>query len=170
MDQQAEIIARQQSFLESVDRRERETRLVVFGVPDEGENLEGATTEEGKLQKVLRQIDVAPNIESITRLVRDGGGGRKRPMLVKLSSRAARDKVLSKTGKLKDAGELYSRIYVKKDVHPSIRKGWKRLREVESTEKARPENVGCVVRLDARERKVYLDNVVIDNWNPAPFF
>ncbi len=150
--------------MESVDRRERETRLIVLGVPDEGESLEGASTEEGKLQKVLCQINVASNVE----LGRDGGRGRKRPMLVKLSSRTARDKVLSKTGKLKDAGELYSRIFVKKDVHPSIRKERKRLREVESTEKARPENVGCVVRLDARE-KVYRDNVVIDSWNPAPF-
>ena len=91
-------------------------------------SLEGATTEEGKLQKVLCQIDVAPNVESITRLGRDGGGGTKRPMLVKLS-RAVRDKVMSKTGKLKDAGELYSRSYVKKDVHPRISK---ELREIES--------------------------------------
>lgn len=44
IDKQAEIIARQQSFLESIDRRERETRLVVVGVPDEGERLARETT------------------------------------------------------------------------------------------------------------------------------
>ena len=38
VNQQAEIIARQQSFLISVDRRERETRRVVLDVPDEDES------------------------------------------------------------------------------------------------------------------------------------
>ena len=42
IDKQAEVIARQQSFLESIDRRERETRLViVLGVPDDSKSLDG---------------------------------------------------------------------------------------------------------------------------------
>lgn len=170
VDKQAEIISRQQSFLESVDRKERETRLVVLGVPDEQESLDGETTDEGKLQKVWHQLSETPIVESIKRLGRDGTGGRKRPILVTLPSRSARDKLLSKSNRLKEAGGPYGRIYVKKDVHPSIRNEWKRLRDVETAEKARPENVGCVVRLDTRERKVYRDNVVIDSWNSAPLF
>lgn len=86
-----------------------------------------------------------------------------------LSSRAAIDKVLDKTKRLKEAGAPYERIFVKKDVHPSVRNEWKRLRDVEAAEKGRPENVGCAIRLDTRERKVYRDNVVIDSWQPAPF-
>ena len=70
---------------------------------------------------------------------------------------------------LKTSGELFKKIYIKKDIHPSIRKEWERLRSVEKTEKDRPENVGCVVRLDTQERKVYRDNVVIDSWNPQGF-
>lgn len=153
MDQLAEIIARQQSFMESVDRRERETRLVVLCVREEGESLGGATSEENKLQKIFCQMDEAPNVESITRLDRDGIAGRKRSMLIKLSSRAAMDKALTKTGRLKDVGGSYRRICVKKYMHPSLRKDWKRLREVESIEKARSKNYGCVVRLDERYRK-----------------
>ena len=45
IDKQAEIIARQQHFLEAIDRKDRETKLVVLGVPDENESLDGATTD-----------------------------------------------------------------------------------------------------------------------------
>ncbi len=58
-----------------------------------------------------------------------------------------------------------NKIYIMKDVHPSIRAEWRRLREAERKEKERPENAGCVIRLDARERKLYRDGVVIDAWN-----
>lgn len=41
IDKQAEIIANQQRFLEMLDRREREMNVVVMGLPEEGETLEG---------------------------------------------------------------------------------------------------------------------------------
>ncbi len=46
MEKQGEIIARQQRYLEAIDRKERETNLVITGVPDEDEALEGATSEQ----------------------------------------------------------------------------------------------------------------------------
>ncbi|MPC51897.1 hypothetical protein E2C01_045754 [Portunus trituberculatus] len=69
---------------------------------------------------------------------------------------------------MEEAGDHYTRIPVKKDVHPGVRKEWKLLRETEEREKERPENVCCVIRLDIRQRKLYCDNDVIDCWNP-PF-
>ena len=45
VDKQAEINDSQQNFLEALDRKQRETRLVIFGVPDEGENLQGETAD-----------------------------------------------------------------------------------------------------------------------------
>lgn len=56
IDKQADIIARQQNFLESLDRKEREARVVVMGVPDDGESLEGETSDEGKLQKTRPSV------------------------------------------------------------------------------------------------------------------
>ena len=50
-----------------------------------------------------------------------------------------------------------------------MRNEWKRLKEAERIEKERPENVGCAIRLDFKERKLYRDNVVIDKWNPLFF-
>ena len=69
------------------------------------------------------------------------------------------------TNLLKAAGRGFSRIFVKKDLHPSIRKEWKRLHDAERAEKERPEKDGCVIRLDFRERKLYRNETVIDSWN-----
>lgn len=46
--------------------------------------------------------------------------------MVTLASRQLRDKILGKTKKLKETGAPYGHVYVKKDVHPSVRNGWKR--------------------------------------------
>lgn len=156
IDQQAGIIKQQQQFLEAVDKRERETKLVVLEVPDETEELEGATTDDGKLRNIWDKIGEDARIRGHRRLGRHDGNNtnRKRPILVDLESKDIRDAVLRKTSTLKEGGAAYQRIYVKKDVHPSVRNEWKRLREAENLEKNRPENVGCVIRLDTRERKL----------------
>ena len=169
IDKQAEIIASQQHFLEAIDRKDRETKLVVLGAPDENESLDGATTDEGKLSKIWNQLDEPFEIESFRRLGRVATGQRKRPILVTLPSKRARDKIIEKTKRLKDAGSPYDTVYVRKDVHPSVRKEWKRLRDAEASEKAKPENIGCEIRLDTKERKLYRDGEVIDCWRPAPF-
>ena len=80
-----------------------------------------------------------------------------------------RDRILGKSKKLKEAGDPFGRIFIKKDVHPAVRNEWKKLEDVEMVEKNRPENVGCTIRLDSRERKIYRDGVVIDQWNAYPF-
>ena len=52
VDKQAEIIVKQQRFLETLDRKEREMNLVITGVPDEHESLEGESTDGSKLNKI----------------------------------------------------------------------------------------------------------------------
>ena len=58
VDKQAEIISKQQRFLETLDRKERESNLVLLGVPDENESLDGRTTDETKVRKILEKIGV----------------------------------------------------------------------------------------------------------------
>ena len=170
IDQQASVIKQQQQFLEEVDKREREKKLVVLGVPDEDEALNGATSDTEKLRKVWNEVGENTRIHGHRRLGRrDGNVNRKRPILVEVESREVRDSILRKTSKLKEGGAAYQRIFIKKDVHPSVRNEWKRLREAENLEKNRPENVGCVIRLDPRERKLYRDDVVIDSWSASYF-
>lgn len=170
LDRQSEIIAQQQRFLEKVDRRERENNIVILGVPDEQEALDGAVTDQDKLRKVWEKVGVTNVNGTHRRLGGNGdGGNRRRPILLTIADGEQRKRVLENANRLKTSGETYSRIYIKKDVHPSVRNEWRRLRNAEATEKERPENAGCVIRLDTRERKLYKDDIVIDSWNPQFF-
>ena len=162
IDQQADVISKQQHFLEAMDRKERETKLVVLGVPDEGESLAGETSDDGKIRKIWQTLGEPVNVESHRRLGREPGG-RKRPILVTLPSKQVREELIKKAHRLKDAGESFAQVYVKRDMHPAVRNEWKRLRDAEVAEKAKPGNLGCVIRLDTRSRKLYRDDAVIDS-------
>ena len=166
INKQADIISQQQRFLEMLDKKEREDNVVILGLPDEGEALEGAVTDVDKMQRVWEKIGV-PRVQcQHRRLGTQGNNNRKRPLLLTIRDKELRSRILSNAKNLKSAGESYSRIYVKKDVHPGVRKEWERLREAEKREKERPENVGYEVKLDTRERKLYRNGEVIDGWNP----
>ena len=133
----------------------KEANLIVLGFPDEQLALEGAIDDAAKLAKVWEVLEDDTEIRSHRRLGRyDPGSTRNRPILVTVASRDARDKVLEKTAKLKVRSGAFEKIYVKKDVHSAIRNEWKRLRSAEATEKERPENQGCTIRFDVRERKL----------------
>lgn len=165
VDRQAEIIMKQQQFLEQIDRKERETNIVVLGVPDEEEALEGATCDDDKLHKIWQVIGANTTIRSHRRLgKRESGSVRQRPILVMVNCKDDRDNTLAKASELKRRGAPYDKVFIKKDVHPAVRREWKRLRDVVVTETERPENQGCNIRLDPKERKVYRDEVVIDQW------
>ena len=174
---QDEVIASHQRDLERSDQRERECNLIVLGVPDTHEALDGATEEQSKLEKIWRAADIPAPMRSWRRLGGDrrapeaGPQGRphRRPILVSVASREERDEALRRARRLKDAGGAYATIFIKKDVHPSVRTEWNRLRESERREKARPENQGCNVYLNTRERKLYKDDIVIDQWSTQHF-
>lgn len=175
VNRQEQILAKQQQFLEALDRREREANIVVLGVPDDNEAMEGATTDQEKLNKIWAKIGVSGVAATHRRLGGNTRTGdeptprRNRPILLTLQNKDQRTNILDNARRLKDAGEGFSRIYIKKDVHPSVRREWKRLRDAEAAERSRPENAGSVIRLDTRERKLYRDGDVIDSWNPQFF-
>ena len=100
VNKQAEIISKQQRFLETLDRKERELNLVFLGVPDENEGLDGRTTDETKVSKILEKIGVDENICSHRRLG-NSLGNRKRPILVTVASKDVRDKILEKNSSTK---------------------------------------------------------------------
>ena len=169
IDKQSEIIMKQQLYLEAADRKERETNLIILGVPEDGTPVDGANNDNEKLAKIWDKVNDQSDRVSSKRLGRTIQTGKTRPILVRVISREVRDTVLEKTKELKDAGEVYKKIYIKKDVHPAVRKEWNRLREAEKLEKEKPVNSGVEIRLDTRERKLYRDGVVIDSWTPHPF-
>lgn len=173
VDRQAEIIAKQQRYLEMIDRKERECNLVITGVPDEHESLDGATADNEKIMKIWEKVSVASEVREARRIGNTNntpvGRPRRRPILVTVANKYERDAVLDKAKTLKSSGDAYNKIYIKKDVHPSIRAEWKRLRDAERTEKERPENAGCNIQLNTRERQLYKDGEVIDKWSLQGF-
>ena len=92
VNRQADIIARQQSYLEAVDRRERETNIIVTGVPNENEALEEATTDDNKLSVIWTKVEAVEEIKEHRRL-ETKVDNRRRPILITVSSKQARDKV-----------------------------------------------------------------------------
>ena len=161
------IMTQQQRFMEQLVSRDRECNLIITGVP-EREAFEGAVKDLGKCRKILAAVGNGGVALEISRLGK-AEEGRKRPILAKVANTEVRDGILENTRALKDAGPSYRRIYVKKDLHPAIRKEWKRLRDVVAAEKAKPVNQGCTITLDYKTRQVTRDGIMIDKWRPAYF-
>ena len=165
---QSEIILQHQLFLEQLDRRNREKNLVLFGVPDENLALEGATTENAKIEAVFEAIGADSSVIcSHNRLGKEQKNNRPRPLLVKVDSKFIRDQVIDKAQKLKDLDEPLKKVYIKKDSHPEVRKEWKRLKDAEQNEKVK--NPGSTIRLDYKKRVLIKDDIEIDKWTPHPF-
>lgn len=126
------MIARQQRYLEYIDRKERECTLdvVVLGVPEDNESLDGARTDSDKINKVWRAAGIESNFLSVRRLGKTSNEARQRgtrrlPILVSVQTRDVRDKILEKAKTLKTMGVWYNKIYIKKGIHPSVREEWK---------------------------------------------
>ncbi|KAG0714753.1 hypothetical protein GWK47_013526 [Chionoecetes opilio] len=167
INKQAEIIFQQQLYLEALERKERRANVVILGVPDEQESLSGAVNDADRLNKVWEILGVNNAAGAHRRLGGTAQGGTNRrccPILLMLQDESQRQHILEQAKKLKTAGEAFNFFYVKKDINPA-RKEWKRLHDAERTEKERAGNVGCVIHLNTRERKLYRDAVVIDSWN-----
>ena len=148
-----------------MDRKERECNIVILGVPEGAEALDGATSDNAKVKKVWEAAGITCNIKSSKRI---GNPEKRRPILVVVNSREDRDAALDKAKTLKDK-EVYKRIFVKRDTHPSVRAEWTRLHEVVRREKDNPDNAACDIKLDYRARKVFKDGSVIDQWSMQGF-
>ena len=148
----------------------------MLGVPEDSETLDGATSDRDKIDKVWQAAGITCAIQSSKRLGKPGnyqdGTPRRglRPILVLVSSRNDRDAALDKSKELKTPGnENFKNIFIKKDVHPSVRAEWKRLHDVVKTEKDRPANSESVIYLDFKARKVFKDGNLIDQWQMQSF-
>ena len=162
------IINQQQMFLESLDVREREKNVVIMGILETPDAL--GDSDEPKVQKVFDEIDVQiPEGSFETKRLGKPNERNKRPILVSFSDKSFRQKVLSATENLKESAEPFNRIFVKKDLHPAIRKEQDRLRKAEKEEKDKPENQGKTVKYDYKQRVLLRDGQIIDRFSPSFF-
>ena len=170
------VLAQQQRFCEGIDARFRETNVVIMGLPDTGKAFGGKTDDDEKVKLIFTAIGLG-DIESEIMRLGAADPAKCRPLLVKTASKQMRDSLLEEAKKLKDKEDGvplaqkvgYDSVYVKKDIHPSVRREWKRLRDLVDTEKVKPVNQGCDIKLDPKTRTVTRNGVVIDRWHLLNF-
>ena len=171
---QSEALMQHQRYLESLESEKRAENLIITGVPETGmtKNGQEINNDDDKCKLILEAIG-KPEIviKSAQRLGKplQANSTFKRPIKVTLAQPSERKQVLEKAKSLKEAGDQFSGIYVKKDFHPMVRKELNRLRQVTKEEREKPENQGKTVRYDHETRKVLIDGNVIDHFRMAFF-
>lgn len=83
-----------------------------------------------------------------------------------LENQDQRNDILRVAKNLKERGGVFTRIYVKKDIHPATRRDMARLRTRENEERQKPDNQGVEITFDWRRRVLLRDGVVIDGYLP----
>ena len=165
-----QIIHQQQLFLESLDNKERRCNLVITGLSETADGIGNDDAE--KLKTVLTKAKCPPDIDPSSYALRRLGqvnDHNKRPLHVTCSTQKQCDAIVAAARELNNAGETYSRIYIKKDIHPAVRKELGRLRKVAKDENEKADNEGCTIVFDHKNRVVTKDNVVIDRFTPKFF-
>lgn len=170
LDQAFNIITQQQLFLESLDNKERRNNLIITGVSEEVDAI--GSTDVEKVQNVIAatgyQLTSDPASWEIKRLGRENEQ-KKRPLLVVVGDGHQRNEILRKAKNLKSSDGVMSSVYVKKDVHPAVRKEMARLRRREKEEKEKPGNVGVTIVYDWKKRVLLREGSIIDKFSPNFF-
>ena len=171
-DSLREALMQHQRYLESIEAERRAGNVILTGVT-EHDLIDGPNTPRDDVDKVkliLGKIGVTNlGIASVTRLGREATGNRPRPIKVQLQEPSTRKNILEKAKQLKPLGGDFAKIYIKKDIHPLVRKELNRLRAVEKQEKDKPENMGRTVQYDHKQRCVLVDGTIVDRFKPAFF-
>ena len=176
-NQLVRTVQQQQRYLEMIDAEKRASNIIITGVP-ESETETSATleadgeiadTDDSKVRMLLRKIGHQNIATKETMRLGKIVQGKTRAIKVVLADPVSRKKVLEDAKQLKQAGEKFSKIYIKKDIHPAVRKEFKRLQDVTKVETNKPENTGKKVEYDHKTRTVTVDGVIIDRFKSSFF-
>ena len=173
-----------QRFLESIDAEKRRKTVIITGL-SEDEPLDGDQDENGvvikissdrdKVQQIFTKIGLgSTGVSNVERLgqkqtARDDGRIPIRAVKVSLEEAGSQKLLVTNSKKLKDYSEPYNKIFVKKDMHPGVRREFNRLRQSEKTEKEKTENINRTVEYDHATRTVTVDGVVVDRFRSSFF-
>merc|ERR1711874_258069 len=112
-----------QHFIESVDNKTRDKNLIFHGVPEDASGDLGSDDTE-KVMNVIKKTGFTGDIDNINteRLgATIGNQARPRPILVKVDNHGLQKQLLMKAKQLRN--EIgFSRIYIKKDLHYTVRR------------------------------------------------
>ena len=164
-----DMLLQHQKYLESCEATKRASNIIITGVPETDMHVDDAvySSDENKVRCVLDGIhQEAVEFQECSRLGQ-AATTHARPLKVKLRNSQDRPTILANSKHLKNKNPPLNKVYVKKDVHPMVRKEFARLRRVEKEEKDKPENQGRSVKYDAETRCVLIDGIIIDKFRPA---
>ena len=169
LDQAFAIIHQQQKFLELLDSRHRQRNIIITGVSEEEDSL--GKDDRSKIISILEGAGYDDHVNvsewGVRRLGK--GDGRKRPILLEVEDNTRRDAILRRAKNLKGKGEPLGAVYIKKDIHPAVRKELQRMRKREKEEKEKPGNQGTNIYYDSAQRVLLRDGEIIDRYSPSFF-
>ena len=165
----AKAVTYQQGMLESTDAKFRATHVIIYGVPEDEITL--GDNDRDRVLKVIEETKALIN-ESVgdIKVKRLGelsaSQNYPRALHVTLKNHEQQLKILEKAKNLKDVPGC-AKVYIKKDLHPTVRHEQSRLRKREKEEKAKSENTGCTIRYDYKQRVLLRNNQIIDRFCPS---
>ena len=177
-------VMQHQRFLESLDADRRRNNLIVTGLSETDpltdpthKNEAGeiqprsVTSDIDKVKMLLSKIAVSDAEVSSCDRLGESQDDQTRGRVLKVVLRNASDqkRILENSKNLKYSGDNFSKIYVKRDMHPGVRRELNRLRIAEKDEREKPENAGRNITYDHALRTLSVDGVVIDQFQPSFF-
>ena len=168
----AQCVEKQQAYLEKRDADERANNLVVTGI-SETVAIGQATDDVAKVEHLLKALgcddQVAKQGGENSRRIGKVRTDYSRPIIIRINSKPVRTSILDRAKTLNTADPTLRAIRIKRDRHPAVRREWKRLFDVKTAEREKPENAGITIEVNKKERTVVRDGVVIDSWKPSFF-
>ena len=165
-----ETLEYHQRYIESVDNQLRGKNLIFHGVPENPSDEWGLDDTE-KVKNVIQKTGHSNMADvdniSTTRLgeTRDNLD-KPRPILVKVDNHALQKQLIMRAKQLRNKIGC-SHIYIKKDLHYTIRKELNRLKRREMQEKDDPRNDGVDIKFNWKERLLTINDMVIDKFKPS---
>ena len=165
-----ETLEYHQRYIEAVDNQLRGKNLIFHGIPEDTSNELGLCDKE-KVKNVIKKTGYSNMSEidniNIMRLGENRADQDKpRPIPVKLNNHETQKQLLIKAKQLRNENGC-SRIYIKKDLHYTVRRELNRLKRREMQEKDDPRNEGLNIRFDWKERVLKIDGMMVDRFKPS---
>ena len=161
------IITGMQRSINMIDNEERNKNAVIYGVPEEDMVVESGSlnSDEAKVKHILKLIGCTRFNEAAFRDLEIERIGKvredyNRVMKIKCRSKEDRDELMKDSKKLKDAGEIWKKVYIKKDEHPVYLAEKSRLRQKMRELKKMDENK--LKEVVIKDGKLMVDATVVD--------
>ena len=153
-------------FLEEVDARCRRNNIIIMGVPEEDIESPLGGSDVEMVECVMQKADVSLTRGNFCMRRLGQNTSQTRPILLTLECHEARREILSNAKNLRYDSDC-TNIFIRKDIHPTLRYEANRLRIRERDEKANPENRNADIKYDRKERVLTKNGVIIDRFRPA---